>query len=251
MSSDHFSTVAAAYRAARPAYPESLYDWLRTQCPASARVWDAGCGSGQASVDLAKHFAAIEATDLSAEQLALAPPRANIRYRRASAEASGLPASSVDLVTVAQALHWFDLPAFYRELTRVLRPGGLFVAWTYSPIRLGPPVLQAVLADYYQRVAGPWWPPGREHVDSAYRDLPLPWPAEPESEPAPILQLQQTMNRDQLLDYVRSWSASARCQQATDSDPVLKLEAALAPLWPSGEVAVAWTLTLRAARRPL
>ncbi len=246
MSSDHFSSVATAYRAARPAYPQTLYDWLRSQCPAQARVWDVGCGSGQASVDLARHFAFVEATDLSAEQLALAPPRANIHYRQAPAEASGLADDSVDLVTVAQALHWFDLPAFYRELARVLRPGGLFVAWTYSPIRLRPPALQTVLADYYQREAGPWWPPGREHVDNGYRDLPLPWPALP----VPALELEQTMSRAALLDYVRSWSASARCLNATGADPVLKLAAALAPLWPSGDVAVAWTLTLRAARRP-
>src|SRR5450756_451873 len=121
---DHFSGVARSYADFRPHYPAELFDFLAKEVPANSTVWDCACGNGQATVDLARRFEKVVATDASAEQIASASRQANIEYRVATAEPSGLPDQSVQLVTVAQALHWFNLDRFYAEVNRVLAPGG-------------------------------------------------------------------------------------------------------------------------------
>ena len=110
-----FATVAREYANFRPEYPPELFAWLARQCVARELAWDCGCGSGQASVALAEHFDQVHATDVAPEQIAAAKPHPRVKYSVAPAEHSGLPDASVDLVTVAQALHWFDVRAFYAE----------------------------------------------------------------------------------------------------------------------------------------
>jgi SAM-dependent methyltransferase len=129
---DHFSKISSQYAASRPRYPRALYEWLAQIAPGRERAWDCACGNGQAASDLAGHFSQVIATDLSAEQLREATPHPRIEYPAAVAEASGLPVGSVDVVTVAQALHWFELNRFYQEVRRVLRPGGVLAAWCYG-----------------------------------------------------------------------------------------------------------------------
>src|SRR4249919_1013204 len=129
---DHFSGHAAAYAQARPTYPAELFAWLASQCPRHELVWDAGCGNGQASVALAAHFQRVFASDPSATQIDAAMPHPSVRYSVEPAERCSLPDHCADLVTVAQALHWFDHAAFYAEVRRVLKPGGVIAAWCYE-----------------------------------------------------------------------------------------------------------------------
>src|SRR2546422_3157121 len=129
---DHFSGVANRYADYRPHYPAALFDYLATLGPRNSLVWDCACGNGQAALDLARHFERIIATDASREQIASATPHAKVEFRVASAEQSGLEAESVRLLTVAQALHWFDLDRFYAEAGRVLKPGGVLAVWAYG-----------------------------------------------------------------------------------------------------------------------
>ena len=133
---DHFSGHAAAYHAARPCYPDALFDWLADAAPARGLAWDAGCGNGQASVALAARFARVHASDPSAAQIANAEARPDIAYRIEPAEHCSLPHAGADLVTVAQALHWFDPARFYAEVRRVLKPRGVFAAWCYADCRV-------------------------------------------------------------------------------------------------------------------
>jgi len=174
MAGDHFSGHAADYAKFRPGYPEALFDWIAEQTPGHDLAWDCGCGNGQASVPLAARYRRVAATDFSAEQIAQATPHPNIDYRAAPAEASGLPDRCADLVTIAQALHWFDFDRFYAEVRRVVKPGGAVVAWTYQLLR-AEPAIDAVLADFYTRTLGPHWPPERKWVDLAYRGMPFPF----------------------------------------------------------------------------
>src|SRR5687768_7980730 len=132
---DHFSGVASGYATFRPRYPTALFDWLATVAPARDTAWDCAAGSGQATLALAERFGRVIATDASDAQLGSAPAHPRVEYRVATADVSGLPPASVDLVTVAQAVHWFDFDRFYDEVRRVARPGGIVAVWCYGANR--------------------------------------------------------------------------------------------------------------------
>lgn len=244
--SDHFGTVAGQYADFRPRYPEGLFGWLASQCTAHLLAWDDGCGSGQASVALAEHFDRVQATDASADQIAHAEPHPRVHYAVAPAEQSGLPAASANLVTVAQALHWFDLPAFYAEVRRVAKPGAVIAAWTYGVHHIEGSEVNAAVRHFYHKVVGPFWPPERRHVESGYRELDFPFARLD----APEFAMQVEWTFDQLLGYLRSWSATARYLAANGKDPVEALAQQLRPLWgdPDRKREVSWPLGILAGR---
>lgn len=243
---DHFQSVARQYADNRPTYPAELFAWLAGQCAGHELAWDVGTGSGQAARDLARHFAQVLASDASAEQIAQAPAQPGIAFRLAPAEASGLPERSVDLISVAQALHWFDLDAFYAEARRVLKPGGLIAAWTYGILHVDGDALDGPVQHFYHQVVGPYWPTERRHVESGYRDLPFPFPRLA----APAFAMQADWTLEQLQGYLRSWSATARYRQAHGSDPLTALAAELAPRWgdPANRRRIRWPLALLCGR---
>lgn len=242
---DHFAPVAASYADFRPTYPAELFAWLATLVPRRELAWDCAAGSGQASVDLAEYFARVVATDASRAQIDAAVPHPRIDYRVAPAEASGLAAASVDLVTVAQALHWFDLAGFYAEVRRVLRPGGVLAVWTYGVLSVEGAEVDALVQSFYHDTVGPYWPPERVHVENGYRTLPFPF----EEIAAPPFAMEARWLLPQLLGYFRSWSATGRFIAANGHDPVAVLEERLAPLWREGETRrVTWPLAQRVGR---
>lgn len=244
--SDHFGAVAGSYADFRPGYPPELFAWLAAQCAGHELAWDCGAGSGQASVALAAHFARVHATDASADQVAHAEPHPCVEYRVAPAEQSGLPDRSADLVTVAQALHWFDLPAFYAEVRRALKPGGVIAAWTYGVHVTEGDDVNAVVRHFYEHVVGPCWPPERRHVENGYRELPFPF----SRIAAPEFTMQVRWPLAQLLGYLGSWSATARYRKLNGSDPLPALRQQLLPLWgdPAQARGVSWPLSLLAGR---
>lgn len=245
---DHFSRVATSYAESRPRYPSQLFDWLASTCGRRDLAWDCATGSGQAAGDLARHFARVVATDLSAAQIAKATPAPNITYRAAPADASGLGDGSADLVTVAQALHWFDLDKFYAEVRRVLKHGGLIAAWTYGVLTVEGGEVDGIMHRFYDETVGPYWPPDRRHVETAYRDLTFPF-ARIE---APRFDMHADWTLPQLAGYFRSWSATGRYIAANGSDPVTALEPELAAAWgePSMPRRVTWPLGILAGRVP-
>jgi ubiquinone/menaquinone biosynthesis C-methylase UbiE len=245
-NSQIFGSVSDQYARYRPTYPAALFEWLARVAPRRQRVWDCACGSGQASADLAGHFDEVWATDVSANQIALAMPRPRIRYQVAPAEDCGLPAASCDLVTVAQALHWFDFERFYAEARRVGRRDGILAVWTYAPPVLGVPELQARFADFYRDVVGSYWTPERVHVESAYRTLPFPFTrlAAPEF----AVTLEWTLA--DVLGYVRSWSANVKYREAHGVGPEGLLASALEPEWGSSttRIPISFALTVLAGK---
>ncbi|MEW6221198.1 MAG: class I SAM-dependent methyltransferase [Thermodesulfobacteriota bacterium] len=239
---DHFSAVAAGYASFRPAYPVALFAWLAAAAPGRSLAWDCAAGSGQASCQLAEHFAQVVATDASPAQIGAARRHPRIRYRVAAAGDSGLPDHAVDLVTVAQALHWLDLEPFYQEVRRVLRPGGLLAVWTYGPVRLEDSGLDALVQAFSRQTVGPYWPPERRHVEDGYRSLPFPFARLP----VPAFPMTASWTLSELLGYLGSWSATARFQAARGTVPVAELAGQLAPLWgdPQACRQVTWPLTV-------
>ena len=244
---DHFAPVAGAYADFRPTYPPALFDWLAGIAPARGLAWDCACGSGQASVDLAERFGQVVATDASADQLAEAMAHPGVDYRQAAAESSGLADGSVDLITVAQALHWFDLPRFYAEARRVLKPGGVLAVWSYGVQTLDDAQVNAEVQHFYRDIVGPYWPAERVQVEQGYRSLDFPFA----EFAAPALAMTTAWTLPRLLGYFRSWSATGRYIKARSEDPVAALAERLAPLWgdPATARAVTWPLAVRAGRR--
>lgn len=239
---DHFSRQAATYATFRPRYPEPLFDWLAALAPTHEQAWDCATGNGQAAVALASRFASVHATDASAAQLEHAEARSNITYACEPAEACSLPDSSVDLLTVAQALHWFDTDRFFREAQRVLKPGGVIAAWCYETFEMEAD-LDALLHGFYHQTVGPYWPPERRLLETGYRTL--PWPFQEMA--APKLTLEVEWPLAGLLGYLRSWSASRRYEEVHGRDPVALLEAELTALWgdPERRRQVRWPLAMR------
>ncbi len=246
--SDHFSTVASGYAAFRPRYPDALFDWLADSAvPDPGHAWDCGCGSGQATIGLLRRFRHVSATDASAAQIAHAPRGPRVACWVARAERSALAAASVDLVAVAQALHWFDLPAFYTEVRRVLATRGALAVWSYGVPRLSPPALDRDFHRFYHDVIGPYWPPGRRHVEAGYRTLDFPF----REVAAPAFEMTTEWSWSQLAGYVSSWSAAARYRAAKASDPVATLAEYMGVAVDSAgpSLVVRWPLALRVGIR--
>ena len=227
---DHFSSLAADYHAFRPTYPPESFVFLAGLCEQRAVAWDCATGTGQAAVGLAEHFAQVIATDASAAQIAQAMLHPRISYHVASAGASGLADASVDLVTVAQAAHWFDLPAFYAEVRRVLRPCGVLALWGYERL-IVPDEIAVPFRQFYEQTLAGFWPPERHLVETGYRDLLFPFA--PLATPEMVLRAD--WNLAQLLGYFGTWSAVKRCREATGCDPLLPLAEALQSNWGSPE----------------
>lgn len=213
--------------------------------PCHRLAWDCGTGNGQAARDLARYFDRVIATDASTAQLAKAVAVPKVEYRVAQAESSGLEDSSVDLTTVAQALHWFDLDRFYDEVRRVTVPGGVIAAWSYGACNAGDDVA-SLLRDFEHRTVGPYWDVRRRWVDEEYRTVPFPF----HERPAPTFELRATWTLSQLGGYLRSWSAVAKFVHERGEDPVAPLLEQLEPHWgpPDRTRTVTWPLAVRAGR---
>ncbi len=242
---DHFSAHASAYARYRPRYPEALFAYLASLCPARDLAWDCATGNGQAARSLALHFARIVATDASTDQIDHAAPRERVAYHVAPAGQSPLDAHTADLVTVAQAVHWFDLDGFYAEVNRVLKPGGILAVWTYGLFRINP-ALDAVIDRFYKDIVGSYWPPERRMVEDGYRSLPFPF----EEIQPPAFAMSLTWSLDDLLGYLGTWSATRRFMNTHGTDPITQIAADLANAWgdPAEKKQIHWTLPLRVGR---
>lgn len=237
---DHFSGHAAAYARHRPRYPEALFAFLAAEAPGRALAWDAGTGNGQSAVALAAHFDRVVATDPSAEQVSHAEPHPRVTYRVERAESPSLPDASVDVATVAQALHWFDIDAYWRSVRRVVRPGGIVAAWAYLLFQVSDEV-DAVVDGLYTDVVGPFWPPERALIEQEYRTIPFPF--ERLDPPAGGFAMERRWTLDETLAYLRTWSAVQRYRRHHGTDPVAEFAPRLAEVWGEGKTRlVRWPL---------
>ena len=242
---DHFSRQAADYGRFRPRYPLELFTHLQGLCPGRDWAWDCATGSGQAARALAPHFTHVVASDASAAQISQAVSVSNVQYVLAAAEQPPLANVCLDLVVVAQALHWFDLERFYAEVHRVLKPGGVLAVWSYSLLR-STPQLDLLIDRLYNDVLGPYWPEERRVVERGYASLSFPF----EEIAAPEFFMTATWTVDDLLGYLGTWSAAVRYREATGRDAVADIAPLLGAAWtPAGGSAVVhWPLSVRIGR---
>lgn len=240
---DYFSAGASAYAEFRPTYPNALFKFVATVPEWCRTAWDCATGNGQAAVPLADYFDRVIATDGSAEQIAHATPHSRVSYCVALAEASGLGDGSVDLVTVAQALHWLPHDRFFAEVRRVVAPGGALAVWCYTMAELDSP-LDEIVDRYYSVTCGPYWSPERALVDAGYRDIAMPI----DEVPAPPLAIEADLTLAAFGGYLRTWSATRKLAAAIGHDPVLAVEDELRPHWGQATRHVHWPIAVRAGR---
>jgi ubiquinone/menaquinone biosynthesis C-methylase UbiE len=237
---DHFSKQSADYAKFRPRYPRELFEYLASISPTRHFAWDCATGNGQAAVGLASVFDRVLATDASEKQIANAQRHERVEYRVAPAEESKLKLTSVDLVMVAQALHWLDFSRFYDEVRRVLKTDGVFAASAYLFAQIEP-AIDAAVKWYYSEVVGSFWAPERKLVED-FAEIPFPF----QKIDAPKFEMTAQWNLDQLVGYLRTWSATQRFMAATQRDPLEEIADKLRNAW--GETKqtrrVIWPLTL-------
>jgi SAM-dependent methyltransferase len=242
---DHFSGYACEYASYRPTYPPALFELLASLPRRRGLALDCATGNGQAARGLAERFERVVAIDASREQLANATPHPRVEYRLARAEETGVEAATVDLVCVAQALHWFDFDRFYAEVRRVMAPGGAIAGFTYNLARVVPEWDRIVDRLAYEVVAA-YWPPERRWVDEEYRTLPFPFA----EIPTPKLENEAYWDLGRMLLYLGTWSAVRRYLEATGRDPIKMLQDELTAAWgdPARERHVYWPMYMRAGR---
>ncbi len=241
MFKDHFSKQAAGYARFRPRYPQKLFDYLASIAASHQVAWDCGTGNGQAAVGLASVFDRVIATDASEKQIANAESHERVDYRVAAAENSGIGSATIDLIMVAQALHWFDLGRFYGEVRRVLKNNGVFAASAYNLLHVEP-AIDEVVNRYYYEVVGPFWPPERKLVEQ-FADLPFPF----HNLDAPKFEMTAQWNLDHLLGYLQTWSSTQLFIAANASDPLKQIIDELRAAWGDSQQTrnVTWPLALR------
>ncbi len=242
--SNPFIAGGAEYGRYRPDYPEELFSRLGAAASHHEIAWDCGTGSGQAAAGLARVFRRVIATDASAEQLANARPIQNVEYRQATAEVSSLSDASVDLVAAADAVHWFDLEGFYREVRRVVRPRGIIAVWCRQ-FSVHQEDAQFAMGIFHDLVR-PHWPRQTTFARDGYRELPFPF----EEIPSPPVETTASWSADSLLGYLGTWSSARRFSQSEGRDPAQALVGHLAACGRRlpERVTVSWAVQSRVGR---
>jgi len=243
---DHFSSNSNQYQRYRPTYPNKLYQWLASVAPATQLAWDCATGTGQAAEQLAKYFNQVIATDGSEQQINQSMPVSNINYEVAWETHAELVESSVDLITVAQAFHWFNHEVFFNEAERVLKPDGVLAIWSYNLLTVSTDI-DPIINDLYNNTLKGYWPEERRLVEEGYQSISFPFlKLDP-----PSFQMSKNWNLNQLLGYLGTWSAVKRYTKNTGINPLDRTGDALQKVW--GESAherkIMWPLNVNARQR--
>jgi len=242
-----FSLDSEQYARHRPQYPEELFSYLNEITSGHDSAWDCATGNGQAAVSCARYFSHVIATDISAEQIRhrIAHPRIN--YIISTAEHTPFDNESVDLVVVATAVHWLDQPRFFQEVERVLRPEGILAIWGYGFLAIEPEIDRLLAAELFAPI-DPFWASGNRQMFNHYRDVSLPFD---EIYDPPVFAMQVEWNLEQLLAFLRTWSAVKRYAAELGHDPVERVEMKLKIVWNEPEKAkvVKMPIFFRASRK--
>lgn len=223
---DNFSTISDQYAKFRPDYPQAIYDFLYPLLKQKECAWDCATGTGQVARELAKDFITVEATDMSAEQLKHAYPADNIKYSVQKAEHTTFADDSFDLITVAQAVHWFDFHQFNDEVKRVGRSNSVIALIGYELNNITPEI-DTIVRAFYTDVVGSYWDPERRHVQDRYQNIPFPY-RELEIPEITNIKLWQLEN---LIGYLNTWSAVQHYEKKNGNNPVRQIEDDLRKAW--------------------
>ena len=216
---DNFSSRSEDYSRYRPKYPEETYNFIRSKLKGFQKAWDCGTGNGQVASKIAEFFSEVNATDISTTQIKNAVKKSNIEYSVQRAEATNFENHEFDLIITAQAVHWFNFDEFYAEVKRCLKPDGIFVIMGYGLFSANPET-DKIIEHFYHNIIGPYWDSERKYLEENYKTIPFPF----NEIGAP--ELKQTYNWEiqELLGYLRTWSAVKHFEKDKQQDPVLLIE---------------------------
>ena len=245
MFKDYFSHDSNSYSKHRPGYPDSLFSYLSSITKDHDLAWDCATGSGQSAVQLAQHFNRVIATDASESQISHAVKHAAVHYCVSRAENSAIEANSLDLITIAQALHWFDLTAFTAEVDRTLKEGGILAAWSYNLLAIRADI-DELINELYGNILGQYWSVERRMVEQGYKSFEFPDTDYTELS-TPDFSMSLNWNFEQLLAYLSTWSAVKAYISENDQNPIGSIHDRLLTRWGNVEsqMPVAWPLTVR------
>jgi ubiquinone/menaquinone biosynthesis C-methylase UbiE len=227
---DNFSKQAAVYAQFRPQYPDELFQYLLSFVPEKNTAWDCGTGNGQTAKALCKYFTTVIATDISQKQIDNAYQTDNIFYLLQPAEQTGITDKSINLVTVSQALHWFDFDKFYTEVKRVAKPTAVIAVWTYSLLRISSDI-NIVIENYHFNTLNNYWDAERKYVDDQYSSVPFPF----NEVKTPAFEIKVNWSLKELEGYFYTWSALQKFITANNYSPVDALMQQIKVLWGAAE----------------
>ncbi len=226
MAKDYFSGHSKLYATFRPTYPDVLYEFIFKHVKQFDTAWDCATGNGQVAKVLANSFKTVYATDISREQIQHAHQKKNIVYNIEQAEQTSFADNQFDLITVAQAIHWFDTETFFQEVARVARPGGILAVWGYANCFVNSEI-DKHFVHFYQNIVGPYWDKARVLIEQHYQPISFPF----EEIPSPPFQIQVNWNLEQFAGYLTTWSATQKYIHTTGIDPVPEFIKQIKPRW--------------------
>jgi len=212
---DNFSTQSNLYAKFRPTYPQELYDFMFAQCSNFSAAWDCGTGNGQVPGVLSNSFEEVFATDISSQQLENAIKKQNIHYSQQPSENTNFKDQSFDLITVAQAIHWFNFDEFYKEVKRCLKPVGVFAVVGYELFSSNEET-NIVIEELYHGLIGPYWDKERYLLEEGYKTIPFPF----KEIETPNISLNLDWSFDELIGYLKTWSAVKHYENDKGVNPV-------------------------------
>ena len=238
---DNFSRQADVYAKYRPTYPQELYDFILSKVKSRNAAWDCATGNGQTAKELAKYFRKVFATDISQKQIDNALPAENIFYSAQTAEHTNFEDNIFDLVTVSQALHWFDVNKFYAEVKRVAKPGAWIAVWMYSLATISPEIDELINVKHYKKTLGNFWDYERKYVDDNYTTLPFPFL----EIQCPVFKMKFEWTLDELVGYLNTWSALQKFITQNHFNPINELKEQIKPFWYPEKMKIVFPVYLR------
>lgn len=241
---DNFSTQSKEYSFSRPTYPESLFEFLYTVTTHNNLAWDCATGNGQAAIGLSKYFKKVIASDASKNQIRHGFQRENIDYKVFSAEYPELDRDSVDIVTVAQGLHWFNLDNFYNNVKRVGKKGGIIAVWSYDMHKINPQIDKVTSRlDIDGEILGNYWDKETKYVKEKYKTIPFPFT----EIPVPLFKTTSFWNLRQLWEYMKTWSSVKKYYSENQQDPLDLVKPEVKTLWGEdhNKKEITWNINMR------
>ena len=224
---DKFSSQSSTYKKFRPTYPDELYDAILKTVKSRNECWDCGTGNGQVAVELSKHFKKVYATDLSQKQIDNAEKRENIVYSVGTAEKTEFEDNKFDLITAAQAAHWFNMEAFNAEMRRVCKNSGIVSVWGYGLLRINDPI-NKLIDKFYNDIIGPYWDAERRHIENEYNSLNFDFD-ELNTPKNLFIKIRWTLREFE--GYLNSWSSVQNYKELKKENPVTWMMDNLKKLW--------------------